>query len=121
MIEFNDRRVISSFLGMLVMGTSSYMTDNTNEANKEVCVLALRMLNHIAEDCSEQLLAQNAGEILTTIGNVFPEANDVLERIKSGKHNEEEPNSNNNDNALQNQNRNIPYWKTWVNWVCPVL
>lgn len=109
MIEFNDRRVVHSFLGMLVIGTNAFMSDATDE-NKQACLLSLRMLNYIAEDCSKQLIEQNAEEILTTIGNVIPEANDVLANIKA---------SGRNATGIPATAENQP--RTWANWFCPVL
>lgn len=83
MVEFNERRMVEGSLGMLILSTKEFLENQSNDEAKQAVLVALKLLRHIAEDCADSILKHDAEQVLSTIGNVIPEALDVLAFIES--------------------------------------
>jgi len=90
LVEFNDRRLVESSLGMLILSTKEYLADQNNIKARESLFLSLRIIRWISDDLSKQLLENKAEEVLSVIGNVIPEALELLSYIKNVKPVEEQ-------------------------------
>jgi len=123
MIEFNLQRVVHSFIGLLVLSTKDYLTQK-DEETKENVMLSLRLLKHIAKDCANELMEQNASEIIGTIANAVPEAKDILDTIEANakptnkSEKKEEETKETNPDPPPNEKSEQPK-RSW--FYCPLL
>ena len=92
MIQQNERRMIESSVGALIIGSKQFFADQNDQNAKQSLLLALRLQRYIGESHSEALL-ERASEILSVISPSFPEAADVLSFLQAAvaKESPEEP------------------------------